>query len=64
MPDELYHPTYGVVWNKSIGSQAHGHQVYNCRCSIQLTDLNLTDIRTKIDVMKTDLEARLSEQPR
>jgi hypothetical protein len=64
MPDSLTHPQYGVVWNTTIGSQAHGHQRFNCRCSIALTDLNMTDVRTKIDIIKADLEARLSEQPR
>ena len=29
----LNHPTYGVVWDITSGSQAHGHRG-NCRCNI------------------------------
>lgn len=39
MTDALFHPTYGIVWSLSQGSNAHasgyltGH-TYNCRCRI------------------------------
>jgi hypothetical protein len=52
VPNSLIHPTYGEVWNITLGSLAHEHQLHkgskyglisNCRCRIepkfQLTDL-------------------------
>jgi hypothetical protein len=50
IPDSLTHPQYGVVWNTTIGSQAHGHQVYNCRCSI-IPNVDVSDLKAKIQLM-------------
>ena len=61
IPNELTHPQYGVVWNNTVGSQAHGHQRFNCRCSITPT-IDVSDIKEKIEQMKTDIERVHSEQ--
>jgi hypothetical protein len=63
IPDELVHPQYGVVWNKTVGSQAHGHERFNCRCTIPYR-IDVSDLKPRIEAIKTDLEARVAEQSR
>jgi len=63
LPDELVHPTYGVVWNKSRGSQAHGHERFNCRCGIKPT-IDFSDIYGKVEALQSRAEAMLLEQLR
>ena len=56
MGDELIHSQFGVVWNKSIGSQAHGHERFNCRCHI-IPQIHAEDLQEKIQLlMKNILE--------
>ena len=50
VPDFLTHPTFGIVWMTGIGSNAHGHLVYNCRCSI-IPDVNVNDLKKKIELL-------------
>jgi uncharacterized protein with gpF-like domain len=61
LPDELTHPTYGVVWNKSTGSRAHGHERFNCRCGIRAS-IDASDVLEKAEALKTRLEVMASEQ--
>jgi len=58
VPDNLVHPQFGVVWNKAIGSQAHGHQVYNCRCSI-VPEVHVSDLKAKIEQLLNVAEQNL-----
>jgi len=58
MPDSLVHPQFGVVWNTTVGSQAHGHQRFNCRCSI-IPKVDVSNIKEKIEILKTALEQQL-----
>jgi uncharacterized protein with gpF-like domain len=58
VPDELVHPQFGVVWNVSRGSQAHGHQRYNCRCTI-IPEVNVADLKRKIDQLLRATEQNL-----
>jgi len=44
---ELVHPQFGVVWNLALGSRAHGHERFNCRCHIT-HKFDLSDVRAKI----------------
>jgi uncharacterized protein with gpF-like domain len=60
MPDQLTHPQYGVVWNTTVGSQAHGHQRFNCRCSIK-PEINVKDIKQKLETLKNELEQQTNE---
>lgn len=60
MPNQLTHPTYGVVWNTTIGSQAHGHQRFNCRCSI-IPEVDLSDVKQKIEVIKAEVEQAVEQ---
>lgn len=55
VPDQLVHPKYGVVWDKNIGSQAHGHQRYNCRCHIK-PGIEVKEIHEKIQRLLTITE--------
>ena len=61
MPNEL---TYNgqIVWNTAVGSQAHGHQNFNCRCSIH-PRIDLSDVKAKLETLKEEIEAA-NEQPR
>ena len=47
VPDFLTHPTFGIVWMVGIGSNAHGHEVYNCRCGL-IPDVQVGDLKAKI----------------
>ena len=63
VPDSLIHPTYGEVWNITIGSLAHEQQQFgkkygllsNCRCQTEskadFADL-LFLLQKKIDELK------------
>ena len=44
LPTELVHPQFGVVWTLGLGSRAHGHQKYNCRCNVHITNVNIDDV--------------------
>ena len=60
MPNELVHPEFGVVWNTSVGSQAHGHQRFNCRCSIH-PQIDMSDVKAKLEKLKDELEVNAPE---
>jgi len=55
MSDELTHSQFGVVWNKSIGSQAHGHKRFKCRCHI-LPQIHAEDLQEKIQLLMAAIE--------
>ena len=42
----LTHPKHGMVWYIFQGSKAHGHERFNCRCSMSV-DYDLEDILAK-----------------
>jgi hypothetical protein len=48
LPQHLTHPSYGTVWSTYAGSRAHGHEVFNCRCTIT-PDVDMSDIQARID---------------
>jgi len=52
------HPHFGNVWTKTIGSQAHGHHVYNCRCSI-IPSIDVEDFKAKIEQLLKAAEQNL-----
>jgi hypothetical protein len=66
IPDSLFHPTYGEIWNNVLGSLAHEQEQFGkkygllstCRChtesKAEFTDL-LFKLQKKIDEMKGDL---------
>jgi hypothetical protein len=58
VPDILTHPTFGVVWIVGIGSQAHGHAPFGCRCTFHV-DVNTKDLKEKIDLLKQAVEQNL-----
>lgn len=52
------HPTYGVVWTREQGSQAHGHHGYNCRCHIEMVnEPDISDITAWVSQKLIELEA-------
>ncbi len=61
LPTELLHPTFGVVWNLSSGSRAHGHNSYNCRCSLEMGEPDLSDVNEWIEKKLFELEALMHE---
>ena len=66
VPDSLYHPQHGEVWNKYTGSLAHEHKQFckkyglmsNCRChhehKIEAQDM-LHLLQQKIDAIKGEI---------
>lgn len=62
LPDALTHPAFGVVWTTLIGSQAHGHERLNCRCTLQST-IDLGDLKERIqalfDTVKQQFDASM-----
>ena len=55
VPDFLTHPTFGIVWMTGIGSQAHGHERYNCRCGLK-AEVHAEDLQDKIRLLMTAIE--------
>lgn len=47
MTGQLVHPSHGVVWDLTSGSQAHGHKG-NCRCSLT-HEINIQDLIAKVE---------------
>ena len=58
VPDFLTHPTFGIVWMTGIGSNAHGHERFNCRCSI-IPEVHVEDLKKKIQQLMQAAEANL-----
>lgn len=58
VPDELLHPQFGVVWDVARGSQAHGHERYNCRCTI-VPEVHVDDLKAKIEQLLRATEQNL-----
>jgi hypothetical protein len=58
VPDFLTHPTFGVVWVTGIGSHAHGHLEFNCRCSL-IPEVYVDDLKRKIEALKEAAEQNL-----
>ena len=55
------HPAFGVVWNTSVGSMAHGHKG-NCRCSLQ-TKFDLSSLAERIRTFRVHLERVIEAHP-
>ena len=56
-PDSLIHPTYGEVWNKTIGSSAHEHGSFgSCRCHIE-PEIDMSDMVQKIRLLHDEIKA-------
>ena len=58
VPNQLTHPQFGIVWDVARHSQAHGHEQYNCRCSI-LPEVYVDDLKAKIEQMLRGAEQNL-----
>ena len=58
VPDWLTHPTFGIVWMTGIGSNAHGHEVYGCRCGI-IPEVYVDDLKKKIHQLQQAAEDNL-----
>lgn len=58
IPDELVHPQFGVVWNVARGSQAHGHERYNCRCTI-IPEIHVADLKQKVEQLLHETEQKM-----
>jgi len=43
----LRHYLGWIVWDVQRGSQAHGHEQFNCRCRIS-HEFDLSDVRAKV----------------
>jgi hypothetical protein len=54
----LVHPEFGVVWELSIGSKAHGHQRYNCRCHVT-SEVDISDLRKRVTAIYEQVKASL-----
>ena len=59
MPNELVAGGQ-IVWNTTVGSQAHGHERFNCRCSIT-PQIDLSDVKAKLEIIKQEIEASAPE---
>lgn len=59
-PKELIHPTYGVVWNTSLGSEAHGKHNNTCRCTIH-SEFDFADLKADIEKLYENLKAEASQ---
>jgi hypothetical protein len=55
----LVHPSLGVVWDMTSGSQAHGHRG-NCRCNITYI-VSLSDLVERIKTIRTMLLEMIPE---
>ena len=60
VPNSLTHPSVGEVWNTAVGSQAHGHQGFNCRCRIE-PHFSLHDLAEKIRILHDEIQAAYIE---
>jgi len=58
--NELFHPTYGVVWNIHMGSKAHGHATDNCRCGMS-TRFDLSDLLEKVKIFHDKVKQATQE---
>jgi hypothetical protein len=47
------------VWVSGIGSHAHGHSNFNCRCSI-IPDVHVDDLKKKIQQLLEAAEQNLT----
>ena len=58
VPDWLTHPTFGIVWMVGLGSNAHGHERFNCRCGI-IPEVHVEDLKKKINQLLQAVEQNL-----
>ena len=58
VPDFLTHPTFGIVWMTGLGSNAHGHERFNCRCGI-IPEVHVKDLKQKIKQLMQAAEQNL-----
>lgn len=56
MDGTLFHPSFGVVWNMSEGSAAHGHDSGTCRCHIT-HDIHLADVIARLTRIRNNIKA-------
>ena len=60
---ELVHPEYGVVWTRSLGSNAHAKHKATCRCHLEL-EVDYGDILSKVEKLEAAVEAQYGvEEP-
>lgn len=58
--DTLFHPQFGVVWNLMLGSRAHGHERFNCRCHTT-HEFDLSDTRAKVQQLAETVKTSITE---
>jgi hypothetical protein len=56
LTDGLWHPQFGMVWSLALGSAAHGHQRYNCRCHIT-PEIDVEDVLAKCVFLREEAQA-------
>jgi hypothetical protein len=68
MPESLYHPQYGEVWNIMTGSLAHEHKLHrgskyglisNCRCHVEGKIESLAGLAEAVRKIKEELKQAL-----
>lgn len=73
VPDSLYHPKWGEVWNISTGSLTHEHRLHKgskygllstCRCHVTGKVESLSDLADAIHKLKLELQSALGEGER
>ena len=45
-----------IVWNLGQGSRAHGHQKFNCRCSLIMDEPDISDVYDWVERKLRELE--------
>lgn len=61
VPDILVHPTFGVVWIVGIGSQAHGHEPFGCRCKFKL-GADFGDLLQRAETLRDEVANTITHQ--
>jgi len=60
MPNELFHPKHGIVWNVATGSAAHEHGIKGaCRCHLDI-QFDLADLLEEAKKLRDSLKAGAS----
>jgi hypothetical protein len=69
MPDSLFHPVYGEVWNKVTGSLAHEHYQFgkksgimaSCKCSVVPVSVSAPELLEALKKLRDELREALQE---
>ena len=73
VPDSLVHPTYGEVWNITLGSLAHEHQqnkgskyglFSECKCSVEGKLVSLEALAISVSNLKNRLKTASGDIPK